>query len=626
MPGSDAHERSPSRDITSSAGLTRRRALVLGVVAGLGSVLRLPAPLSWAAARRSGSPRSFGLDVPGEAFRGGRVTGVLRAPRRFDLLGVRGAGVSGAGLQVRVRRAGGSWSRWVPLGTGHGPNRSAGPSGAVAPSDPVWAGGAHELQLRSRRPLGGLRVHFVALPAPSLRARAAQEPAPAPPEPEEPGSPPAQSSPPPPTEPAPGSLEPTAASAEPAPGTAPAIIRREAWGGDGVKPRSKPEYGEVKLAFVHHTVSANDYQPQDSAGIVLSIAKYHRDTNGWNDLGYNFLVDKFGQVFEGRAGGIDMPVVGAHAQGYNDVSTGVASIGTFTDAPPTDAAIRSLAHVLAWKLSLHGVPVLGEIVVTSDGGDVNRFPAGTQVRFQRICGHRDGDKTSCPGNALFGMLPELRRRAAALAGPVSPRASLSLDARASAVSYGDPVQAEGILRGPNGVPAAGVSVSVQKLGKTSWVTLARATTGPDGAWRAAVPWRRPGRIRAKAILPDAGQAISRVVAVELVPILSARAYTTRVRAGSAPLVTGTLRPGGRLQVRVERQVAGGRWARVADVPVRATKRSFATRIRLRRPGLYRLTPSAAGPNGPVRVPGLYVRAVRSRRRRRSGGVGASAAR
>ena len=97
------------------------------------------------------------------------------------------------------------------------------------------------------------------------------------------------------------------------------IITRTQWGGDSVPPRAAPEYGEVQAAFVHHTVSSNDYGPEESAGIVLGIARYHRDSNGWNDIGYNFLVDQYGQVFEGRAGGIDQAVIGAQAQGYNSL-------------------------------------------------------------------------------------------------------------------------------------------------------------------------------------------------------------------------------------------------------------------------------------------------------------------
>ena len=111
------------------------------------------------------------------------------------------------------------------------------------------------------------------------------------------------------------------------------MIPRSAWGGDSVPPRSGPAYGQVQIAFVHHTVNANDYGPEDSAAIVLGIARYHRDHNGWNDVGYNFLVDQYGQIFEGRAGGMDLPIVGAQAQGFNSVSTGIALIGTFTSVP-----------------------------------------------------------------------------------------------------------------------------------------------------------------------------------------------------------------------------------------------------------------------------------------------------
>ena len=117
----------------------------------------------------------------------------------------------------------------------------------------------------------------------------------------------------------------------------PAIIPRSAWGADSVPPRAAPRYGVVQAAFVHHTVSTNDYAPADSAGIVLGIARYHRDSNGWNDIGYNFLVDKYGQVFEGRAGGIEAAVIGAQAQGYNAQSTGIACLGTFTTSRQTDA-------------------------------------------------------------------------------------------------------------------------------------------------------------------------------------------------------------------------------------------------------------------------------------------------
>ena len=78
---------------------------------------------------------------------------------------------------------------------------------------------------------------------------------------------------------------------------------------------------------------------------MLGICRYHRDSNGWNDIGYNFLVDKYGQIFEGRAGGSTRPVIGAQAQGYNSHSTGIACLGTFTDARrTTDAGLDALAR------------------------------------------------------------------------------------------------------------------------------------------------------------------------------------------------------------------------------------------------------------------------------------------
>ena len=158
--------------------------------------------------------------------------------------------------------------------------------------------------------------------------------------------------------------------------------------------------------------------PTSRRSMVLAIAKYHRDTNGWNDIGYNFLVDQYGQVFEGRAGGVEQAVVGAHAQGYNSQSTGVAVLGTFSDVAIPEAAMASITQLLGWKLSLHGVPCEGGLTIVSGGGSLNRYPSGTPVALQRISGHRDGDSTECPGNALYAQLPELRGRAAALAGTI----------------------------------------------------------------------------------------------------------------------------------------------------------------------------------------------------------------
>ena len=92
--------------------------------------------------------------------------------------------------------------------------------------------------------------------------------------------------------------------------------------------RAAPRYADaVHMVFVHHTDTPNGYAPGDVPAIIRSIYTYHVRSNGWNDIGYNFLVDAYGRVFEGRAGGIDRPVIGAQTQGFNTGSVGIAVIG-----------------------------------------------------------------------------------------------------------------------------------------------------------------------------------------------------------------------------------------------------------------------------------------------------------
>jgi hypothetical protein len=516
-----------------------------------------------------GRLRGFGMDV-GPADFDGATSRVLRAPRRFDLLGVRGAGA--LRLEVRVRRDGGRWSPWVALAVrgDHAPDTGTGERA----SDPVWAGGCDELQLRAaRRPRGRLRMHFVAVPPVrrTLLTRAAAIP-----------------------------------KQTPQPGTPPPIVPRASWGAQAVPPRAAPSYGVVQLAFVHHTVNANDYTADQSASIVLAIAKYHRDTNGWNDIGYNFLVDRFGQVFEGRAGGVDQPVVGAHAQGYNDQSTGVAVIGTFTDAPMPEAAMASLAQLLGWKLSLHGVPCEGGLTVLSGGGDLNRYVAGTPVSFQRISGHRDGDSTECPGNAAYAQLPELRRRAAALAGTIAARGQISLNSAASKVPYGNDAVFTGAVIRPDSTAGAGDLVALQKRGaKGGWVTVASTAALADGSFLMRLPWRRGGEVRASA----AGLT-SRVERVGVTPALSTRRAPKRLKAGAAVALSGRVRPATRVSVVLEREGSDGKFHLVRSLPARVSGTTWRTSVRLRRPGLYRMTARTAAKDGGARATPVYVRALR----------------
>jgi hypothetical protein len=560
------------------AAMTRRRALVLGAATGLGSLLGAGPPR--ALARRAGRARSFGLEVGPEDF-AGATSRILRTSRRFELLGVRGADAVRGGLEVRARRRGAVWSRWVPLAVrgDHAPDTGSGERA----SDPVWFGSSDELQLRARRPLrGSLRVHLVAVPAAAWVGLAARSAA-------------------------------RAAQAV-VPGAPPSIIPRAAWGAAAVPPRALPDYGSVHLAFVHHTVTANAYGPTQSAAIVLAIAKYHRDTNGWNDIGYNFLVDQYGQIFEGRAGGVEQAVIGAQAQGYNSVSTGVAVLGTYTVGGISEAAMSAVARLLGWKLSLHGVPCIGQLTVISGGGPLNRYGSGVPVLLERISGHRDGDATSCPGDALYAQLPTLRARAAALAGPVQvTQGQVTISAADASVLYGTDAVFSGRVVRADSTAGAGERVELQKrLWGRSFVTVATTTALADGSWTARIPWRRPGRVRAGAV-----GLLSPELPIAMVPRLSARAAASHVVAGGAITLRGHVRPKTPTVVVVEVRGSSGRYRRVGSVRARVRGRRWTATVRLRGSGRYRLTPRTLGNGGHAVGRPFYVRATRRRRRRRA---------
>ena len=186
----------------------------------------------------------------------------------------------------------------------------------------------------------------------------------------------------------------------------PSIIPRAAWGADEEIRRAPPQYFDaVHFAVVHHTAGSNAYSPAESAAIVRGIEVYHVEGNGWNDIGYNFLVDKYGQIFEGRYGGVDRAVIGAHAMGFNAGSVGVAMIGNYNSTRISAAAKRSLERLLAWKLDLSHVDPLSTLTWQSTGNP--RFPRGAPVFLRAISGHRDTYYTDCPGNALYAELPQI---------------------------------------------------------------------------------------------------------------------------------------------------------------------------------------------------------------------------
>jgi flagellar hook assembly protein FlgD len=187
----------------------------------------------------------------------------------------------------------------------------------------------------------------------------------------------------------------------------PTIITRAQWHANEAIRRAPPRYADgVHLAIVHHTAGSNSYTASQSAGIVRAIEIYHVQGNGWNDIGYNFLVDKYGQIFEGRYGGMTRAVIGAHAMGFNAGSVGAALIGSYSTATVTPAAKAALVSLLAWRLDLSHVDPRSRVVRISAGNP--RYPPGTAVTLAAISGHRDTYPTSCPGSSLYAQLPSIR--------------------------------------------------------------------------------------------------------------------------------------------------------------------------------------------------------------------------
>ncbi len=198
--------------------------------------------------------------------------------------------------------------------------------------------------------------------------------------------------------------------------TRPPIVLRSGWGADETIVRSAPWYADrIGFAVVHHTAGAQPSTPAQSAAIVRAIQRYHVQGNGWNDIGYNFLVDRFGQVFEGRAGGIARNVVGAHAQGFNTGSVGVAVLGTYSSVGIEQPAKDALVALLAWRLDVAHVDPASSVVWRSGGNP--RYPAGTPVLLRAVSGHRDTGPTSCPGQILYETLPDLAALTAAVGLP-----------------------------------------------------------------------------------------------------------------------------------------------------------------------------------------------------------------
>ena len=383
-----------------------RRLITATLTLGLASALLVAPTVTWpAAAPRPVSPKVEMLKPVGVDQRalaqlrketpaaGPAVLTPARGTNDFNLVGVTwdAASVKAAEVQVLVRvREAGTWSEWNVLAVNEdGPDANTTEGQASrrrAGTSPLLTDMADGVQVRVDTSNGiapaGLQVSLI-----------------------DPGTSPGDA--------ALDAAMPAAMAS--AATTAPALITRAQWGADESLAKPTERNSALKVMFVHHTATANTYAGTAAAAAqVRAIYAYHTKTNGWSDIGYNFLVDNAGTIFEGRKHSIDELVMGAHTEGFNTDSMGVSGLGNYDIAAPPAAMMTSIARVAAWKLGPQGVDPSAQTTLTSAGGATNRYPAGTPVVVNTIAPHGEVGKTACAGQHLNAQMAAIRSTASSL--------------------------------------------------------------------------------------------------------------------------------------------------------------------------------------------------------------------
>ncbi|WP_102145216.1 N-acetylmuramoyl-L-alanine amidase [Mycobacterium hubeiense] len=388
---------------------------------------------------------------------GGETIREIHQDTPFSMVALTAPDLTGTSARIRAKKADGTWGPWYEAETLEGVGPEATEAGGPRGTEPVFVGRTTTVQIAVTRPAG----------APTTEA---------PPQSDEPnlGYVPATVEQPfgqnlnavlisPPQAPIDTTPMPNAVNA---PGVPPNIISRAQWGADESLRCGNPHYDNgIRAGVVHHTAGSNDYAPEDSAGIVRSIYAYHTQTLGWCDLAYNALVDKYGQVFEGRGGGMDKPVKGSHTGGFNTNTWGVAMLGNFDVVPPTPIQLRTTGRLLGWRLGLDRVDPRGTVVLTSAGGSFAKFPRGATPTFPSIFTHRDAGITDCPGNAAYAAMDQIRDIAARFNKPPGPE-ELAESLRGGAIFAR--WESMGGMKSPLGAPT---SPEAAGAGSTRYVTF-----------------------------------------------------------------------------------------------------------------------------------------------------------
>jgi uncharacterized protein with LGFP repeats len=429
---------------------------------------------------------------------GGETIREIHQETPFSLVALTAADLDGTSARVRARKPDGSWGPWYATENLDG----VGDGSATHGTEPVFVGLTTTVQIAVNRPGGAT-------------ASAPQQPATADLADPDLGYVPANTNQPfgqnvnavlisPPQAPIGDLPLPNAVTP---PGQPPHIITRAQWGADESMKCPNTVYDDgVRAGIVHHTAGSNDYGPQDSAAIVRSIYAYHTRTLGWCDIAYNAMVDKYGQVFEGRAGGMDRPVEGAHTGGFNKNTWGVAMLGNFDLEPPTPILVRTVGRLLGWRLGIDRVDPRGTVVLASDGGSFTHFQRGAAPTLPTIFTHRDVGNTECPGKEAYAAMGQIRDIAARSDEPLPPPTLKDL-LRGGAIlakweSLGGDNSALGAPRSPEAAGEGSARYATFDRGAVYWSPESGAEPVTGVIYRA---WGSLGYERGALGLPTSGE-------------------------------------------------------------------------------------------------------------------------
>ncbi len=204
------------------------------------------------------------------------------------------------------------------------------------------------------------------------------------------------------------------------------IVPRAEWGSTLTPTGPVPDEPDVRFLLVHHSVNANTYAPDAVPGMLTGIFRFHTGDKGWPDIAYNFFVDRFGGVWEGRLGSLDRAKAVDATGGSQGFAQLCCFLGDHSSARPSDAAVASMGSLLGWLAGRYGVDLADGARTQFTSRGSNRYPAGSAVDVSTISGHRDTSQTACPGDAAYALVTDgTFRRLARGGGPVAPAPTTS---------------------------------------------------------------------------------------------------------------------------------------------------------------------------------------------------------